>query len=185
MTVIPFNRRTHAVPARRASDCAGVMPAVGYFHCPTGGTGAFGGSYRLDRLFSEAGKVVAVGVFTGELVDARGSRIGLGSRRVKALAEVQVIGRSVVAQLEPLEVNLLGFVVAMQPLDLDLHASLCSVEDARALVDGVVTTARRSGRAEQASSGAHVPPALPAPAKDLLRRIVSQEATPRGVRPRR
>lgn len=158
MTVLPFVR----------SSDLGASPAMGSFSGPSGGVGAFCGTYRLDRLVSESGEVVAVGVFTGELVDARGNRIGLGSRRTRARARISISGTTVVAQLDPLEVNLVGFVVAMRPVNLDLHASLCSMDDARELVDGPSSAVL-----------------LPIGGKELLRKIEAVGTAPRGARARR
>lgn len=163
MTVLPFVRRGDGHTAPRASDSAGASPAAGLFGCPTGGVGAFCGTYRLGRLVSESGEVVAIGVFTGELVGPGGKRIGLGSRRTRARASISVSDTTVVAQLDPLEVNLLGFTVRMQPVNLDLDASLCSIEDARELVDGPSSAAL-----------------LPVGGKELLRKIVAVGSAPRA-----
>ena len=156
MTVLPFVRRSDPPQRRRASDCGATAAATGSFDCPTGGKGGFFGSYLLHRLVSESGKVVAAGVFTGELVDSRGSRIGVGSRQTRAVAQVHISGSTVVAQLDACEVNLFGFLVAMDAVNLDVHGCLGSAEDARQLVDG-------AGPAD----------VLPVPAKDLLRKIVT------------
>jgi hypothetical protein len=114
---------------------------------------------------SSSGEVAAVGVFSGELVDSGGSRIGFGSRRVTAAAQVRISGTSVVAQVSAVDVNLLGLLIACEPLTVDLSASLCSVEDARLLVDGPGPAA-----------------VLPVPAKELLRKIVAVGGAGRGVR---
>ena len=99
-------RREHAPiqlgPARLAA-------ATGRVAASYGRTGAFTGTYQLERFVSQFGQLAAVGVFTGTLVDADGSEIGVGSRQQTVAVEVTEGPTGVVARLGPVDVNLIGF----------------------------------------------------------------------------
>jgi len=119
MTVIPL-----AAPAARAAGAVrpeartgtGSLLAVavtGSLDSPSGRAGTFTGAFRLERFVSRFGKLAAVGVVTGELTDADGSRIGVGSRRQTAVLEAVANGDALVVRLGPLVVDLLGIVVSV------------------------------------------------------------------------
>jgi hypothetical protein len=121
MTVIPFaNRRPHS---GAGSPMAAHTAATGTFCSPSGRAGIFTGAFRFDRFVSRPGRIAVAGVFTGELVDADGSRIGMGSRRCIAAVEV-IRGRTaLLARLGPVDVNLLGFRVTMAEVTVDATRS--------------------------------------------------------------
>jgi hypothetical protein len=122
VTVSPL----HA-PRRRPSP---TVPEVatevsGTFRSPTGRTGRFRGTYRLERL--TAGPL-ATGVVTGRLVDADGTWVGLAARRTRSPAEVEQDDGVVRLRLGLLAVDLLGLSVLLEPLVLELRGP---VGDAR------------------------------------------------------
>ena len=112
MTVIPFDARRIARPTAIDSP-RGAAIATGAFAAPSGSRGTFTGTYRVERLLDQFGQTAAAGVFTGELADADGRRVGVGSRRHTAAVEpVPGTGGGEVT-MGPLDVNLLGFLVRM------------------------------------------------------------------------
>jgi hypothetical protein len=117
MTVIPFAiRRSHS---GGGSPMAAQTAATGTFCSPSGRAGTFTGAFRFERFVSRSGRMAVAGVFTGVLVDADGSRIGMGSRRCTAAVEV-ISGRTaLLARLGPVDVNLLGFRVTMAEVTVD------------------------------------------------------------------
>lgn len=117
MTVSPLRaprRRTSTAPHVPELACE----VAGTFRSPTGRTGRFAGTYRLERL--SVGPL-ATGVVTGRLVDADGTWVGLGARRTRAPAQVDADGDLVLLRLGPLVVDLLGLAVLLEPLVVDLH----------------------------------------------------------------
>jgi hypothetical protein len=73
----------------------------------------------LERVVSQLGGTAAVGVFTGELTDADGSHIGMGSRRCTAVVEIIADRTARLARLGPVDVNLLGFRVTVAEVTVD------------------------------------------------------------------
>lgn len=120
MTVVPFSPRA-ARPKAGFGTPATVAAVTGSLDSPSGQVGTFTGSFRLERFVSQSGKLAAAGVFTGVLTDADGSRIGMGSRRQTAAVEVQASGTGLVVRLGPLDVNLLGLVVAVYETSIQFH----------------------------------------------------------------
>jgi hypothetical protein len=121
MTVIPFadyRRRSGA-----GSPIAEQTAATGTFCSPSGRAGTFTGAFRLERLISRPGCIMAAGVFAGELIDADGSRIGMGSRRCTAAVEIIGEPTALFARLGPIDVNLLGFWVTMAEVTVDATGS--------------------------------------------------------------
>ena len=116
MTVIP-------IFARRKTDSGqpnpAVTPVTGSLNSPSGRTGTFAGSFRLERFLSPAGKPAVSGVFTGELTDADGSQIGVGSRRHTATVEVIPTGAGIVVRLAPVDIEMLGLNVAVDATVID------------------------------------------------------------------
>lgn len=90
----------------------------GSYHSPSGRTGTFTGSYRLERLLTQFGHPAATGVFTGELVDADRSHVGHGSRRHTAAVQVRDTAAGLVLRLGPVDVNLHGFLVTMDEVEV-------------------------------------------------------------------
>ena len=143
MTVLPFPVR----PAARAG-AAGLprtSAVTGTFWSPQGPAGTFTGTYRLERLLDQYGQTAAAGVFTGELVGAGGERLGIGSRRHTAAAELDTAVDAYLARMGPLDVNLLGFLVTVDEFTVAVPRELPEPQTAR----------------------------LPAPAGELLDRVVS------------
>lgn len=119
MTVSPLRapRRRSAGPPAPGLACE----AAGTFRSPTGRTGRFCGTYRLERLSTGP---LATGVVTGRLVDADGTWVGLAARRTRAPAEVDADGDAVLLRLGPLAVDLLGLTVRLEPFTVDLHGAV-------------------------------------------------------------
>lgn len=119
MTVLPFTSpasvRKDSGGEVTATDHAAMPDVVGRFASPTGGHGGFTGTYRLERLVDQYGQTAAAGVFTGELVGADGQQVGLASRRHVAAAEVVEDSHGCYAALGPVDVNLLGLLVSVEP----------------------------------------------------------------------
>jgi hypothetical protein len=125
MTVIPFaHRGTHS---GAGPSMAAQTAATGTFCSPSGRVGIFTGAFRLERFVSRLGRMAAAGVFTGELIDADGSRIGMGSRRCTALVEVIPCRTAVLARFGPVDVNLLGFRVNVAEVTVDATRSSADV----------------------------------------------------------
>jgi hypothetical protein len=125
MTVIPFvNRRTHS---GAGPSIAAQTAATGTFCSPSGRAGTFTGAFRLERFVTRPGRMAVAGVFTGVLVDADGSRIGMGSRRCTAAVEV-IAGRTALrARFGPVDVNLLGLRVTMAEVTVDATRSSAAI----------------------------------------------------------
>lgn len=154
MTLLPFiaRRNTSAEAFVRTPRTAVVR---GTFSSPSGAAGIFVGCYRLERIVDQYGQPSAAGVFTGELVDAAGQRVGMGSRRHTAAVELVGEPDACVARLGPVDVNVLGFVVAMEEVTVAVPRDLPLAEaepgmplSSAALLQLVATTALRprSGR---------------------------------------
>ena len=129
MTVIPFRPRgTRPQSAAAGPRVATTVAVTGSFRSPSGRVGTFTGCYRLERLVSRSGarsgEMAAAGVFTGELTDADGSRIGIGSRRQTAVVEFVASGASLDVRLGPLDVNLLGFLVRVDAMGMAVQGPL-------------------------------------------------------------
>lgn len=125
MTVITFAERAVRSEASADPQPAAVAAVTGSLASPGGGAGRFMGSFRLERFLSRAGTLSASGVFTGELTDADGSRIGMGSHR-RTVAVVVVpdgTGTGLAVRLGPVDVNLLGIVVNVAETSVELRAA--------------------------------------------------------------
>jgi hypothetical protein len=79
------------------------------------------GWLRLDRLVVAAEGLQAAGVFTGELIDADGTLIGVGSRRKTIPAAISRGEHGIVATCGPVDVDLLGLVVTISPFSVEAH----------------------------------------------------------------
>jgi hypothetical protein len=113
MSVLPFTSRMSPSDDGRteysaAPDVTGsVRSRLG------GGDVSFRGTYRIERLLEQYGLPAAAGVFTGELSDANGNRIGLASRRHTAAVRLLDGTEGPLVSLGPVDVNLLGFLVTV------------------------------------------------------------------------
>ena len=112
MSVLAFEPRA----SRPRGEPGAAAPAKGTFTAPSGLAGEFTGSYRLERLGTEFGQLVAVGVSTGVLCEADGSHVAFGTRRHTAAAEVETDAVQHVVRLGPLDVNVAGFMVKVQDI---------------------------------------------------------------------
>jgi hypothetical protein len=157
MTVIPFAARAARWETGTAPPLAIVAAVTGTFCSPTGRGGTFTGSYRLERFVWQFGLLAAAGVFTGELTEADGSHIGMGSRRQTAVVEVVASGTAPVIRLGPLDVDLLGLLVTVNEMSIDVHtASRQSAgQEALGLIDTHVDTEELPASARL---GSHVRP---------------------------
>lgn len=123
MTLLPFTARRNT--SAEAVDLTPRTAVVrGTFSAPSGAAGTFVGCYRLERIVDQFGQPSAAGVFTGELVDADGQRVGMGSRRHTAAVELIAGPDAFVARLGPLDVNVFGFVVAMDEVTVAVPRDL-------------------------------------------------------------
>ena len=127
MTVIQFPQRP---PSGRDSD----IPISGTFPSPSGRSGTMTGWLRVERLRLDREHSSVEGVFTGELVDADGQRIGSCSRRHSAPARTGESDDDPIT-VGPVDVDLMGLVVSVPAV---------SVSQARdGMRRGHVSTARR------------------------------------------
>jgi hypothetical protein len=122
MTVLPF-------PVRPAAHAGAAGPyrtaaVTGTFWSPQGPAGSFTGTYRLERLLDQYGQTAAAGVFTGELVGAGGKRLGIGSRRHTAAADLDPTVGAYLARIGPVDVNLLGFLVTVDEFTVAVPRAL-------------------------------------------------------------
>jgi hypothetical protein len=127
MTVIPLRRRgpnlvhsTGSADSRPDGEprvpAPGIsIPLLGSFRSPSGRTGTMTGSVRLESAGTSADNHLWVqGVFTGELVDADGSHIGVTSRRKVVPARIARDLQGAPTVVGPLQVDLLGLTVSVQ-----------------------------------------------------------------------
>jgi hypothetical protein len=105
----------------------------------------------LERLLDQYGQTAAAGVFTGELVGAGGERLGIGSRRHTAAAELDPTVDAYLARVGPVDVNLLGFLVTVDefavtvPRELPEPPTAHLPATAGELLDQVVSAAGAGG----------------------------------------
>lgn len=105
--------------------------ASGSFRSPGMRDGTFTGCYRLLSCRWVDGGLVTVGVVTGALSDADGSRIGIAARRVRIDAEPVDREGSGFVRIGPFSAELLGFEVRVDPLTVDV-AHACAERSLRA-----------------------------------------------------
>ena len=96
----------------------------GTFQSPTGRVGVMSGRLRLERFVAEADRLCAAGVFTGELYDADGTRIGVGSCRRSAPAEIRRGTEGTAAAIGPVDVQLLGLTVSVPVFTIGIRAAV-------------------------------------------------------------
>jgi len=124
MTVIPLPDRWSSARAPGGCSCRSI-PIHGTFRSPRGRSGTMRGSLRLQRLSMTPEGACAEGVFTGELFDADGSRVGTGSRRQSAPAGIGGPEGSSVT-IGPLDIDLMGFVISVPAISVPAP---CAVGD--------------------------------------------------------
>ena len=96
----------------------------GTFQAPSGRPGTMTGSMRLHRLVLESGRLRAIGVFTGELFDADGSRVGVGSRRTIVPVDIFRSASGISVSIGPLDVDLLGLAVSVEAFSMELGTAV-------------------------------------------------------------
>lgn len=147
MTVFPFPVRPAA--GAEAGVTSRTARVTGTFWSPQGPAGRFSGTYRLERLVDQYGLTAAAGVFTGELVGAGGEHLGMASRRHTAAAELDTQVDQYLAQVGPVDVNLLGFLVTVDEFTVAVPRALPEPSTARLpatageMLGQVVSTAGR------------------------------------------
>ena len=95
----------------------------GTFRSPSGRAGTMRGWMRFGRFVTAGGQLCAAGVITGELIDADGSVVGVGSRRRLAPAVIVPNGDTLVAEIGPVDVDLLGLRVHLPSFVVPLGRS--------------------------------------------------------------
>lgn len=146
MSVLPFTARTAPLSRDRVGPSA-APELVGSFRSPRGGHGSFRGTYRLERLVEQYGHPAAAGVFTGELTDSTGDRVGMASRRHTAAVQYVDGADGPLMCLGPVDVNLLGFLVTVDAFTVLLSRGLPAVASSAVKAPG--TAAELLGRVVQ------------------------------------
>jgi hypothetical protein len=113
MTVIALHPRAdHRLPGPLVPG-QGMARIHGTFRSPRGGEGTMTGWLRLGGFVVVSGQLCAAGVFTGELLDADGTTIGVSSRRRTAPVKITRTAERLTALVGPVDVDLLGLTVAV------------------------------------------------------------------------
>lgn len=123
MAVIPITRGRRRANRTLTPTLNRSAQTHGTFRAPSGRQGAMTGSMRLDRLVLASGRLRAIAVFTGELVDADGSRVGVGSRRAVAPADIVRSANGMSLSIGPLDVDLLGLVVSVEAFTVEMRTA--------------------------------------------------------------
>lgn len=141
------------VPERRADADAPARPTLthatavrGTFQSPKGKVGAMSGWLRLDRFVLVADGLRAAGVFTGELIDADGTLVGVGSCRKAVPAAISRSAGGIVAEIGPVDVELLGLVVTISPFSVEARVPVRAHESVRAHEQGALVVPLRRRR---------------------------------------
>jgi hypothetical protein len=136
MTVIALRPRAdHRIPGPLVPG-QGMARIQGSFRSPRGGAGTMTGWLRLGGFVVVSGQLCAAGVFTGELLDADGTTIGVSSRRRTAPVKITRTAERLTALVGPVDVDLLGLTVAVPAFTVETGA--------RAPVAAVRTRGRRT-----------------------------------------
>jgi hypothetical protein len=91
----------------------------GTFPSPSGGLGTMTGWMRLDRFHVVSDRLCAAGVFTGELLDSKGTTIGVCSRRRTVPADLARSLHDMAVLIGPVDVDLLGLTVSIPAFTMD------------------------------------------------------------------
>jgi hypothetical protein len=124
---------------------------TGAFWSPQGPAGTFAGSYRLERLLDQYGQTAAAASSPASWSAPEGERLGIGSRRHTAAAELDPTVHAYLARVGPVDVNLLGFLVTVDeftvavPRDLPEPPTPHLPATAGELLDRVVSAAGVGG----------------------------------------
>jgi hypothetical protein len=125
-TPVPQHRTDARPPAR--PPFAHATAVRGSFRSPKGKVGAMSGWLRLDRFVVAAEGLRAAGVFTGELVDADGTLVGIGSCRKTVPAEITRSEAGIAAAIGPVDVDLLGLLVTITPFTVEARVPVRAPE---------------------------------------------------------
>lgn len=82
------------------------------------------GCLRLNGLLVISDRLFATSVITGELLDADGAHIGLGSRRTTAPVEIAPTAHGIATTIGPVHIDLLGLTVNIPAFSIDPAATL-------------------------------------------------------------
>jgi hypothetical protein len=166
MTVLPFTGCTKRFSAGVPGAAVPAMVS-GSFACPSGRSGTFLGTNRLQRCTAKFGQLAAAGVDTGQLFDADGEPIGFSARRKTTVADVIQSRTALLVRTRHGNVDLLDFDVDVRGVHVDVQgpqfenavrvafeltsqlldergARRCTVNDIRALRPSRPTRPRRS-----------------------------------------
>jgi len=153
--------RTTPAPEQRTDAETTARPSLthatavrGTFRSPKGKVGAMSGWLRLDRFVLDDDELKAAGVFTGELIDADGTLIGVGSCRKTVPAEISRSAGGIVATIGPVDVDLLGLVVTISPFSVEARVPARAQEPARFHGQGATVSPLRRRRATRTGRAA-------------------------------
>jgi len=122
MTLIALHPRAdHRLPGPLFPG-QGMARIEGTFRSPRGGAGTMTGWLRLGGFVVVSGQLCAAGVFTGALLDADGTTIGVGSRRRTAPVEITRTSEGLTARVGPVDVDLLGLTVTVPAFTMETGA---------------------------------------------------------------
>ena len=112
-----------------------VMPATALAKPPTSpmatvpvtgtladGTGAVDGTFAITRFITRGDQIVAVGTFTGSVLDEAGNVLRSGTRTLALPVTVSATCEILHLELGPLDLNLLGLMVHLDQIVLDITA---------------------------------------------------------------
>ncbi len=121
MSVIALHRPAHHRLPGPLVPGKGTARIQGSFRSPRGGAGTMTGWLRLGGFVMVSGRLCIAGVFTGELVDADGTTIGIASRRRTAPVGITRIPEGLTTIVGPVDVDLLGLTVTVPAFTMDTH----------------------------------------------------------------
>jgi hypothetical protein len=124
VVVIPLERERRRAKPTVVHQMSRPAPMRGTFRAPSGRWGTMSGLMRLHRLVLESGRLRAVAVFTGELLDADGSRVGVGSRRAIVPAELIRSATEILVSIGPLDVDLMGLAVSVEGFSMEMGSDV-------------------------------------------------------------
>ena len=99
------------------------IPIAGDFTDALGGTGTFTGSFDITRFVARGGQLLAVGTLTGTLTDSLGNVVGTITQQITLPVGVAQATCDILdLELGPLDLNLLGLMVHLDPVNLEITA---------------------------------------------------------------
>lgn len=146
MTVIPLPVRRVEPVAPTGGSPWPLTTVRGRFRSPTGRTGHFDGSYRLEACTEVRGELHALGIFSGVLTDADGARVGVVARRQRTPADVSGPPAHERVELRTAEVDLGGFLVAIEHVVVEPPVLHCEHPGCDRSLHMVGATSQRRGR---------------------------------------